>query len=108
MMYWDGNMDLRGYILMGAGFVLFWAAVITAIIFFARSMGAGNPQVRGRRTGSGSCGKPARGTVFHAVKSTRANTPPGSPCSARAAGRNPPPSPGVHLDGYPIGVYVRL
>ncbi|MDD1478532.1 SHOCT domain-containing protein [Arthrobacter sp. H16F315] len=42
MMYWDGNMGVWGYILMGLGFVLFWAAVITAIILFARSMGAGN------------------------------------------------------------------
>ncbi|WP_200950760.1 SHOCT domain-containing protein [Arthrobacter sp. Soil762] len=42
MMYWDGNMGVWGYILMGVSFVLFWGAVITAIILFSRSMGAGN------------------------------------------------------------------
>lgn len=41
-MYWDGNMGVWGYILMGVSFVLFWGAVITAIILFSRSMGAGN------------------------------------------------------------------
>lgn len=47
MMYWDGNMGLWGYILMGVGFVLFWAAVITAIILFARSMGGPNRRYDG-------------------------------------------------------------
>ncbi|CCQ46092.1 conserved hypothetical protein [Pseudarthrobacter siccitolerans] len=42
MMYWDGNMGVWGYILMGVSFVLFWGAVITAIILASRSMGAGN------------------------------------------------------------------
>lgn len=42
MMYWDGNMGVRGFILMGVSFVLVWGAVITAIILLARSMGAGN------------------------------------------------------------------
>lgn len=52
-MYWDGNMGLWGYILMGVGFVLFWAAVITAIILFARSTGAGNRRYEGVGPGSG-------------------------------------------------------
>ena len=42
MMFWDGNMGVWGYILMGVRFVLFWGAIIAAIILFARSMGAGN------------------------------------------------------------------
>ena len=42
MMYWDGNMGLWGYILMGVSFVLFWGAVITALIVFTRTVGAGN------------------------------------------------------------------
>lgn len=40
MMYWDGNMGAWGYIMSGLSFVLFWAAVITAIVLFARSTGA--------------------------------------------------------------------
>lgn len=54
MMYWDGNMGLWGYILMGVGFVLFWAAVITAIILFARSMGGGNRRYEGGGQGPGA------------------------------------------------------
>ena len=46
-MFWDGNMGLWGYILMGVGFVLFWAAVIAAIILFARSIGGGNRTYEG-------------------------------------------------------------
>lgn len=41
-MFWGGDMGGWGYILMGVSFVLFWGAIITAIILFARSMGAGN------------------------------------------------------------------
>jgi len=41
-MYWDGNMGAWGYILMGVSFLLFWGAVITAIILFARTMGGGS------------------------------------------------------------------
>ncbi|MBE4720101.1 hypothetical protein DAD99_18745 [Pseudarthrobacter sp. AB1] len=41
-MFWGGDMGVLGYILMGVSFVLFWGAIITAIILFARSMGAGN------------------------------------------------------------------
>ena len=47
-MYWDGNMGVWGYILMGVSFVLFWAAIITAIVVFARSMGAGNRRYEDR------------------------------------------------------------
>lgn len=53
MMYRDGNMGLWGYILMGVGFVLFRAAVITAIILFARSRGAGNRRYEGGGQGPG-------------------------------------------------------
>jgi putative membrane protein len=49
MMYWDGNMGVWGYVLMGVSFVLFWGAIITAIILLARSIGAGN----GRYVGHG-------------------------------------------------------
>lgn len=42
MMYWGGNRGLWGYILMGVSFILFWGAVITAIVLFSRSLGAGN------------------------------------------------------------------
>ncbi|MEW1986518.1 hypothetical protein [Pseudarthrobacter oxydans] len=42
MMFWDGNMGGWGYIVMVVSFVLFWGAIIAAIIIFARSMGAGN------------------------------------------------------------------
>ncbi|MCO4255576.1 SHOCT domain-containing protein [Pseudarthrobacter cellobiosi] len=53
MMYWDGNMGVWGYILMGVSFVLFWAAIITAIILFARSMGAGSRRYEGGAPGAG-------------------------------------------------------
>lgn len=53
MMYWDGNMGVWGYILMGVSFVLFWGAVITAIILFARSMAAGNRRYAGGGHGPG-------------------------------------------------------
>jgi putative membrane protein len=49
MMYWDGNMGVWGYILMGVSFLLFWGAVITGIILFSRAMGAG-----GRRNEGGA------------------------------------------------------
>lgn len=39
MMYWNGDMGLWGYILMGSTFVLFWGAVITGIVLFSRSVG---------------------------------------------------------------------
>lgn len=42
MMYWDGNMGGWGYVLMVISFVLFWGAIITAIVLFARSIGPGN------------------------------------------------------------------
>jgi putative membrane protein len=47
MMYWDGNIGVWGYILMGVSFVLFWGAILTAIILFARSMGAGSRRYEG-------------------------------------------------------------
>jgi putative membrane protein len=51
MMYWDGNMGAWGYILMVVSFILFWGAIIAAIVVFARSMGPGN-----RRRGSSGAG----------------------------------------------------
>lgn len=50
-MYWDGNMGIWGYALMAISFVLFWGAVITAIILLARGAGSGN---RGRELTPGS------------------------------------------------------
>ncbi|WP_426765276.1 SHOCT domain-containing protein [Pseudarthrobacter sp. 1G09] len=41
MMYWDGSMGTWGYILSGLSFILFWGAVIAAIVLFARSAMAG-------------------------------------------------------------------
>lgn len=53
MMYWNGDMGVWGFIMMALSFVLFWGAVVTAIILFTRSMSHGN---RGydRRVGNGS------------------------------------------------------
>ena len=51
MMYWDGNMGVWGYILMGVSVVLFWGAIITGLVLLARSLGAGN-----RRYDSGTQG----------------------------------------------------
>ncbi|PNI09713.1 hypothetical protein CXX84_05605 [Arthrobacter sp. AFG7.2] len=51
MMYWDGNMGAWGYILMVVSFILFWGAIIAAIVVFARSMGPG-----GRRRGNSGAG----------------------------------------------------
>lgn len=48
MMWWDGNMGAWGYILMVVSFILFWGAIIAAIVVFARSMSGGN-----RRDGGG-------------------------------------------------------
>ncbi|MET4144806.1 hypothetical protein [Arthrobacter sp. UYCo732] len=42
MMYWDGNMGGWGYALMVISFVLFWGAVIAAIVLLARAVGPGN------------------------------------------------------------------
>jgi putative membrane protein len=53
MMYWDGNMGVWGYILMGVSFVLFWGAVITAIVLASRSMGAGNRRYEPGGPGAG-------------------------------------------------------
>ncbi|HEY9355527.1 MAG TPA: hypothetical protein VIQ52_04390 [Arthrobacter sp.] len=47
MMYWDGNMGVWGYILMGVGTVLFWGAIITGLVLLARSLGAGNRRYDG-------------------------------------------------------------
>ncbi|MFJ5962079.1 SHOCT domain-containing protein [Pseudarthrobacter oxydans] len=57
MMYWDGNMGVWGYILMGLSFLLFWGAVITAIVLFSRSVGAGNRRYE--------AGGPAAGIAEH-------------------------------------------
>ncbi|MCM0618327.1 SHOCT domain-containing protein [Paenarthrobacter sp. TYUT067] len=53
MMYWDGNMGVWGYALMAVSFILFWGAIITAIVFLARSMSAGSRRYAGgpHRTG---------------------------------------------------------
>lgn len=53
MMYWGGNMGLWGYILMGVSFILFWGAVITAIVLFSRSLGAGNRRYEACGHGAG-------------------------------------------------------
>jgi putative membrane protein len=53
MMYWDGNMGIWGYIMMGVSFVLFWGAVITAIILFVRYMGAGSRRFEASGPGAG-------------------------------------------------------
>ncbi|WP_172801438.1 hypothetical protein [Arthrobacter sp. OY3WO11] len=45
MMYWDGNMGAWGFVLMVVSFILFWGAIIAAIVLFARSMSPGH---RGR------------------------------------------------------------
>ncbi|MHA7278017.1 SHOCT domain-containing protein [Arthrobacter sp. Hz1] len=39
MMYWNGDMGVWGYILMGISFLLFWGAVITGIVLLLRSTG---------------------------------------------------------------------
>jgi len=52
-MYWDGNTGIWGYIMMGLSFVLFWGAIITAIILFARSMGAGSRRYESGGHGAG-------------------------------------------------------
>lgn len=49
MMYWDGNMGAWGYILMVVSFILFWGAIIAALVVFARSMSG-----TGRRNGRGA------------------------------------------------------
>ncbi|MCP8999406.1 SHOCT domain-containing protein [Pseudarthrobacter sp. RMG13] len=49
MMFWNGNMGGWGYALMVISFVLFWGAVIAAIVLLARGLGSGN---RGRDTGA--------------------------------------------------------
>lgn len=51
MMYWGGNMGVWGYVLMGLSFVLFWGAIITAVILFARTMGAGGRRYEGSSAG---------------------------------------------------------
>lgn len=49
MMYWDGGMGAWGYVLMSLSFVVFWGAVITALVLLVRSVGA-TSQGRGRTT----------------------------------------------------------
>lgn len=51
MMYWGGDMGGWGYALTVLSFVLFWGAIITSIILWARSIGGG-----GRRYGGGTAG----------------------------------------------------
>jgi putative membrane protein len=51
MMYWDGNMGVWGYILMVVSIVLFWGAIITALVLLVRSLGAGNRRYDGHTTG---------------------------------------------------------
>lgn len=47
MMFWNGNMGGWGYVLMVISFVLFWGAVIAAVVLLARALG---PGTRGRNT----------------------------------------------------------
>lgn len=51
-MYWNGGMDGWGYLLMGLSFLMFWAAVITALIFIFRCMAAKNGKSDQAREGS--------------------------------------------------------
>lgn len=51
MMYWDGNMGGWGYVLMIITFVLFWGAVIAAVVLLAKAVGTGN---RGHNPTSGT------------------------------------------------------
>lgn len=53
MMYWGGDMGGWGYVLMVLSFVLFWGAIITAIVLFARSTGAGGRRYEGGTPGHG-------------------------------------------------------
>lgn len=53
MMYWDGNMGVWGYILMGVSFVLFWGVIVTAIVLLARFVGAGNRRYESAAPGEG-------------------------------------------------------
>ena len=53
MMYWDGNMGVWGYILMGVSFVLFWGVIVTAIDLLARFVGAGNRRYESAAPGEG-------------------------------------------------------
>jgi putative membrane protein len=55
MMYWNGNMGGWGYVFMVISFVLFWGAVIAAVVLLARALGPGNRgQGPGTSPGSGS------------------------------------------------------
>ncbi|ASN51309.1 SHOCT domain-containing protein [Sinomonas sp. R1AF57] len=54
MMYWNGNMGVWGWIFMILSFLLFWGAIITGIVFLARS-------VRHGGQGSGAWGQPGWG-----------------------------------------------
>lgn len=56
MMYWDGNMGVWGFIMSGLGFVLFWAAIITAVVLFARSTGARGHGYQPGAPGTGAAG----------------------------------------------------
>jgi putative membrane protein len=49
MMFWNGNMGGWGSVLMVISFVLFWGAVIAAIVLLARALGPAN---RGTNPGS--------------------------------------------------------
>lgn len=49
-MFWNGSMGGWGYVLMVISFVLFWGAVIAAVVLLARALGPGN---RGRNAGAG-------------------------------------------------------
>jgi putative membrane protein len=42
MMYWNGNIGGWGYVLMGTSFVLFWGAVIAAVVLLTRAVGPGH------------------------------------------------------------------
>lgn len=50
-MYWNGNIGGWGYVLMAISFVVFWGAVIAAIVLLARAVGPGR---RGRDLTAGT------------------------------------------------------
>lgn len=80
MMHWNGKSGVWLHPPDAAGFVLFWAAII-----FARSMGAGNRRYEGGGPGAVVAENLLTERVAPA-KSTRANTLPGSVCSAAGRG----------------------
>lgn len=86
------------------GYDVWWLVILNSLIFIVFAFSFIRPRTK---LDWRALGRTCSRNGLPALKSTRANTPPGSMCSARDAGRSPPPSPGAHLDGYPLGVYLR-